>query len=101
MLSNRLRAAFYHRSGIISEIVSTLLMMTLIQCVLHILVSRFVAEHKYIDIGQHYSTEIFDLLHHTWSLMNCFRVGQGPCRANLQNGVSPNHLPVIMASDRP
>ena len=25
----------------------------------------------------------FHLLHHTWSLMNCFRTGQGPCRANL------------------
>ena len=25
----------------------------------------------------------FNLPHHTWSLMNCFRTGQGPCRANL------------------
>jgi len=24
-----------------------------------------------------------DLPRHTWSLMNCFRTGQGPCRANL------------------
>ena len=39
----------------------------------------------------------FDLTHHTWSLMNRFREGQGPCT----NGVSPNHLPVIMASDKP
>ena len=36
----------------------------------------------------------FDLTHHTWSLMNRFRAGQGPCT----NGVSPNHLPVIMVS---
>jgi len=25
----------------------------------------------------------FDLPHHTWSLMDSFRAGQGPCRANL------------------
>jgi len=25
----------------------------------------------------------FDLPRHTWSLMNCFRTGQGPCCANL------------------
>ena len=25
----------------------------------------------------------FDLPRHTWSLMNRFRTGQGPCRANL------------------
>ena len=25
----------------------------------------------------------FNLPRHTWSLMNCFRTGQGPCRANL------------------
>jgi len=25
----------------------------------------------------------FDLPRHTWSLMNCFQTGQGPCRANL------------------
>ena len=25
----------------------------------------------------------FDLPHHTWSLMNYFRTGQGPCHANL------------------
>jgi len=25
----------------------------------------------------------FNLPHHTWSLMNRFRTGQGPCRANL------------------
>jgi len=23
------------------------------------------------------------LIHHTWSLLNCFQAGQGPCRANL------------------
>ena len=27
----------------------------------------------------------FDLPRHTWSLMNCFRTGQGPCRANLHD----------------
>jgi len=26
----------------------------------------------------------FDLQRHTWSLMNRFRTGQGPCRASLQ-----------------
>ena len=25
----------------------------------------------------------FHLPHHTWSLMNCFQTGQGPCHANL------------------
>ena len=33
------------------------------------------------------------------SPMNRFQTGQGPCRANLHNGVLPNHLPVIVASD--
>ena len=28
------------------------------------------------------------------SAMNRFQRGQGPCRANLHNGVLPNHLPV-------
>ena len=32
--------------------------------------------------------------------MNHFRTGRVPCRANLQNGISSNHLLVIMASDR-
>ena len=43
----------------------------------------------------------FHLPRHTRSLMNRFRTGQGPCHANCTNGVSPNHLPVIVASDRP
>jgi len=43
----------------------------------------------------------FDLPRHTWSLMIRFRTGQGPCLGNLHNGVSPSHLPVIVASDRP
>jgi len=42
----------------------------------------------------------FDLIRHICSLMNRFWTGQGPCRANFTNGVSPNHLPVIVASDR-
>jgi len=35
--------------------------------------------------------------------MNRFRTGQGPRRAQLAqiDGVAPNHLPVIVASDRP
>jgi len=41
------------------------------------------------------------LLATTWSLMNRFRTGQGPRRANLHKWVSHNHLPVIVASDRP
>ena len=47
----------------------------------------------------------FDLPRHTWSLMNRFRTGQeGPCPhvvLTCRNGVLPNHLPVIVASDRP
>jgi len=36
----------------------------------------------------------FHLPRHTWSLMNRFRTGQGPCRANLHNyGVSPMQSP--------
>jgi len=38
---------------------------------------------------------------HTWSLMNRFRTGQGPCRATLHKRGLTNHLPVIVASDRP
>ena len=38
----------------------------------------------------------FDLPRYTWSPINLFRTGQGPCRANLHN-----LLPVIVASDRP
>jgi len=34
-------------------------------------------------------------------LMNSFRTGQGRHRANFTNGVSSNHLPVILASVRP
>jgi len=41
---------------------------------------------------------LLDLRRHTWSLMNRFWTGQGPCRANLHNGVLPYHIPVI---DRP
>jgi len=43
----------------------------------------------------------FDLPRHTWSLMNRFRTGQGPCRANLHKWGLAHHLPVIVASDRP
>ena len=42
----------------------------------------------------------FDLIRHICSLMNRFWTDQGQCRANFTNGVSPNHLPVIVASDR-
>jgi len=43
----------------------------------------------------------FDLPPHTWSLLNHFQMGQGPCHANLHKWVSPNHLLTIVASDRP
>ena len=43
----------------------------------------------------------FHLPRHAWSLMNHLHTGQGPCRANLHKRVSPDHLPVIVASDRP
>jgi len=46
----------------------------------------------------------FDLPCHTWSLMNHFRTGQGSCChvvLTCTSGVSPNDIPVIVASDRP
>ena len=44
----------------------------------------------------------FDLPHHTWSPMNHFQTGQGPhIVLTCTNGVSLNHLPMIVASDRP
>jgi len=43
----------------------------------------------------------FNLPHHTRSLLNRFLTGQGTCRVICTNGVLPNHLPVIVASDRP
>jgi len=44
----------------------------------------------------------FHLPRHAWSLMNRFRTGQDPCRANLHKwGLAPNHLPVIVAGVRP
>jgi len=43
----------------------------------------------------------FDLPHHTWSLMNRFRTGQGPCHANLHKRGLTHHLLVIVASDWP
>ena len=43
----------------------------------------------------------FDLPRRTWSLLNRFWKGQGPCRANLHNwGLARSPL-VIVASDRP
>jgi len=66
---------------------------------------------KWLTAGQHWTggkvwclrlpcfqrvrSRCFDLPRHIWSLINRFWTGQGP------NGVSPNHLPVIVASDRP
>ena len=41
----------------------------------------------------------FHLPRHTWSLMNRFQTGQVVLTCT--NGVSPNHLPVTVASDRP
>ena len=41
----------------------------------------------------------FDLPRHTWSLMNRFWTGH--VLLTCTNGVSPNHLPVIVASNRP
>ena len=38
---------------------------------------------------------------HTWSLMNRFRTGQAHVMLACTNGVSLNHLPVVVASDRP
>ena len=43
----------------------------------------------------------FDLPRHTCSLMNRFQTGHGPCCVTCTNQVSSNHLPVIVASDRP
>ena len=43
----------------------------------------------------------FDLLRHTWSLVNRFRTGRGPSRANLHKWGLTSHFPVIEASDRP
>ena len=43
----------------------------------------------------------FHLPRHTWSLMNRFRTGHAHVMLTCTNGVSPNHLPVIVASDRP
>jgi len=44
----------------------------------------------------------FDLPGHTWSLLNHFRAGQGPCRANLHKwGLAQSPSCVIVASDRP
>ena len=43
----------------------------------------------------------FDLPRHTWSLINRFRTGHAHVVLTCTNGVSPNHPPVIVASDRP
>jgi len=44
----------------------------------------------------------FDLPCHTWSLMNRFRTGQlAHVMLTCTNGVSPSHLPMIVASNRP
>ena len=43
----------------------------------------------------------FHLPCHTWSLMNRLQTGHGPCCVTCTNQVSSNHLPVIVASDRP
>jgi len=41
------------------------------------------------------------LVKHTWSLMNHFRTGKGHVVLTCTNAVSPSHLLVIVASDRP
>jgi len=43
----------------------------------------------------------YHLPRHTWSLINRFRTGQAHVVLTCTNGVSPSHLPVIVASDRP
>ena len=35
----------------------------------------------------------FDLPRHTWSLMNCFRTGEGPCRAVLHKSIVMSFSP--------
>ena len=43
----------------------------------------------------------FDLPRHTWSLMDRFRTGQPPCRANLHKWGLTQSPSVIVASHRP
>ena len=43
----------------------------------------------------------FNLPHHTWSPMNRFQTVRGPVMLTCTNGFSPNHLLVIVFSNRP
>jgi len=43
----------------------------------------------------------FDLPRHSWTLLNRFRTGQGPCRANMHKWELPHLRFVIAESNRP